>query len=67
MTLASGTRLGRYEIRLKIGEDWIGEAYLAVCWRGPASLLLSNDVAAARWGYWGIVRKDLRIDGQTCG
>jgi hypothetical protein len=29
MTLATGTKLGRYEIRSKIGERGMGEAYLA--------------------------------------
>ncbi len=29
MTLAAGTRLGRYEIRAKIGKGGMGEVYLA--------------------------------------
>ena len=29
MTLAAGTRLGRYEIRSKIGAGGMGEVYLA--------------------------------------
>ena len=50
MTLASGTKLGRYEIRSKIGEGGMGEVYLAVdtseLGRTVAIKLLSAEVAA---------------------
>jgi serine/threonine protein kinase len=49
MTLASGTRLGRYEIRSKIGAGGMGEVYLAQDTkldRKVALKILSADVAA---------------------
>jgi serine/threonine-protein kinase len=50
MILAAGTKLGRYEIRSKIGEGGMGEVYLAVdtseLGRTVAIKLLSAEVAA---------------------
>src|SRR5712691_2094600 len=49
MTLASGTKLGRYEIRSKIGEGGMGEVYLAQDTkldRKVALKILPADVAA---------------------
>ena len=67
MTLASSTRLGRYEIRLKIGEGGMGEMSLGGLLPGPLSLLLSN-VAGA---YYLARRYDEAVRqcvyGQTCG
>jgi serine/threonine protein kinase len=49
MTLASGTRLGRYEVRSKIGEGGMGEVYMAQDMelrRSVALKILPADVAA---------------------
>src|SRR2546427_5099046 len=49
MTLAAGTKLGRYEIRSKIGEGGMGEVYLAQDTkldRKVALKILPADVAA---------------------
>src|SRR5213593_852250 len=49
MTLAAGTKLGRYEIRSKIGEGGMGEVYLAEdtqLHRKVALKVLPPDVAA---------------------
>src|SRR6266704_2556780 len=49
MTIASGTKLGRYEIRSKIGEGGMGEVYLAQDTkldRKVALKILPADVAA---------------------
>src|SRR5437016_9703727 len=49
MTIAGGTRLGRYELRAKIGEGGIGEVYLAddVQLRRPVALkILPIEVAS---------------------
>ena len=51
MTLASGTKLGRYEIRSKIGEGGMGEVYLArdtKLDRNVALKVLPSEVAANR-------------------
>src|SRR5262245_52681759 len=48
MSLASGTRLGRYEIRSKLGEGGMGEVYLAedtLLRRKVAIKFLSSEVA----------------------
>ena len=49
MTLAAGTKLGRYEIRSKIGEGGRGEVYLAYdtgLQRRVALKILAADLAA---------------------
>src|ERR1700686_4820777 len=49
MSIAAGTRLGRYEIRSKIGEGGMGEVYLAEdtqLHRKVALKVLPNKVAA---------------------
>src|SRR5215510_11191488 len=51
MTVANGTKLGRYEIRSKIGEGGMGEVYLAediLLHRKVAIKFLSADVAHNR-------------------
>ena len=49
MGLAAGTKLGRYEIRSKIGEGGMGEVYLAEdkqLRRGVALKILPADIAS---------------------
>jgi eukaryotic-like serine/threonine-protein kinase len=50
MTISDGTRLGRYEIRSKIGEGGMGEVYLGdtLLHRKVAIKFLSSDVAQNR-------------------
>src|SRR5712691_9724877 len=51
MSIAAGTKLGRYEIRAKIGEGGMGEVYLALDTkldRKVALKILPTDVASHR-------------------
>src|SRR5215510_16563954 len=51
MTIATGTQLGRYEIRSKIGEGGMGEVYLGEdnrLHRKAALKILSSELAASK-------------------
>jgi serine/threonine protein kinase len=55
MTIATGTHLGRYEIRSKIGEGGMGEVYLAEdtrLHRKAALKILSSELAASKNRMW---------------